>query len=214
MNDKSSQLGYSLIEVMIAVAILMMAIVAPMTVAVKSIQSSRYTLEQDTAIFLAQEPISILEMIRNHHALVGVKAAIDGTPDPGLFWDWTDIDAISGGECKTVTDGCNFDVSDLSDFTDDDLITLNDGITRCDNDGKCTLYFVDGADIHRSPYGLKSSAGYETPFDRRVYLDLIDHDDEPDELQVRVDVKWQSNFLGDERVISISSSIFNMYEAL
>lgn len=194
MYKITSQSGYSLIEVMIAVGILMMAIVAPMTIAVKSIQSSRYTLEQNTATFLAQEALSVVEMTRNHFALQSIHN------NNNSHWDWT------GGldDCRDNT-GCAFDVRDPYS-----LFESGNNVIDCDTDGEnCRLYYDET--WNRSNFRVTGgSAGESSPFIRRVFVDNISDR----ELTVRVEVEWDSGFLGQEQRVSITSSYFNLYSTL
>lgn len=190
MYQHSSQQGYSIVEVLIAVTILMAAIVAPMTVAIKSIQSSQYALEQNSALFLAQESVSLLETLRNQQAL---DAFINGGTE---FWDWTD----EFDECR-APEGCNFDARDpygLIDGTD---------IVACDGDGEnCRLYYSE--DWGRSAFRVEAPTGEETEYIRRVVVEELNND----ELRVRVEVSWDSHFLGQSQQVVLHSSIYNIYE--
>jgi len=193
MKKPTSQLGYSLIEVLIAVAILMMAIVAPMTIAVKSIQSSRYTLEQNTAIFLAQEGISIIEGLRNHYALESINNRDNN------HWDWTD----DFDDCESQF-GCNFDASDPYS-----IIDRGSNIRRCNQDGEnCRLHYSES--WGRSAYRITSEGGEPSAFVRRIYFDTANNR----ELNIRVVVEWDSGFLGQEQRVTISTSFFNLYQTL
>lgn len=191
MYNHDSQSGYSLIEVLIAVAILMTAIVAPMTVAVKSLQSSQYSMEQNTAMFLAQEAISLLEMLRNHQALQEFDSGSEN------FWEWTDaLDNCRGA------DGCNFDARDPYSLANGSTIVA------CSGSGEnCRLHYDE--DWGRSVYRVDNS-GDPTQFIRKVVvLDVTDA-----EVRVRVDVEWESNFLGQEQRASLHTSIYNLYASV
>jgi prepilin-type N-terminal cleavage/methylation domain-containing protein len=47
--------GFTLVETLVAVTVLLLVIVGPMTVAQKGIQNAYFANEQVTAVFLAQE---------------------------------------------------------------------------------------------------------------------------------------------------------------
>ena len=70
MKNYSYTKGYSLVEVLVAIAILMLAIVGAMTIASKGLQSSFYAREQNIAFFLAQEGTEAVMTIRNEFALI------------------------------------------------------------------------------------------------------------------------------------------------
>jgi len=193
MYNQTSQKGYSLIEVMIAVAILMMAIVAPMTIAIKSIQSSQYTLEQNTAIFLAQEGISIIEALRNHYALASFD---DISVDP---WEWT----TNLSDCDSQF-GCNFDASDPLNIA----VGSPDTVACSEEGTNCVLYY-DGESSVRSAYRTDNSSGVDSGFTRRVFFE--GYDVNADVLNVLVEVEWDSHFLGKVQRVSIRSSFYNLY---
>lgn len=193
MHNQTSQKGYSLIEVMIAVAILMMAIVAPMTIAIKSIQSSQYTLEQNTAIFLAQEGISIIEALRNHYALASFA---DSSVDP---WEWT----TNLSDCDSQF-GCNFDASDPLNIA----VGSPDTVACSEEGANCILYY-DGESSVRSAYSTDDASGVDSGFTRRVFFE--GYDVNADVLNVLVEVEWDSHFLGKVQSVSIRSSFYNLY---
>ena len=61
--------GFTLIETMVAIAILTVAIVAPISLAAKSLASAYYARDDITASFLAQEAIESVRQIRDHNVL-------------------------------------------------------------------------------------------------------------------------------------------------
>jgi type II secretory pathway pseudopilin PulG len=63
--------GFSLIETLIAIVILISAVVGPLTLAQRSIRSAVYARDQVTAGFLAEEGIEFVRMIRDGNKLEG-----------------------------------------------------------------------------------------------------------------------------------------------
>ncbi len=82
--------GFTLVETLVAITVLLLVIIGPMTVAQKGIQNAYYANDQVTAVFLAQEAIEAVRELRDRKAL---QAFNTGT----YFetWDW--ISGISGG---------------------------------------------------------------------------------------------------------------------
>ena len=99
--------GFTLLETLVAIAVLLFVIIGPMTIAQKGVQNAYYANEQLTAIFLAQEAIEAVREFRDAEALdvyIG--------PDTETS-DW--IPAGCGTECaydvvnnvfETCSEGC------------------------------------------------------------------------------------------------------------
>lgn len=61
--------GFTLVETLVAISILLLAIIGPMTIAQRGIQSSYFATEQVTAVFLAQEAIEAVRQLRDEQGL-------------------------------------------------------------------------------------------------------------------------------------------------
>jgi Tfp pilus assembly protein PilV len=101
--SSTSTKGYSLVEVLVAVSILMLSIVGPLTIAMKSLQSAQYARQQNTAFFLAQEGITIINTVRNNAALAVYTGATNDS------WQWPQS---SGVWACHFEPGCNIDFRD------------------------------------------------------------------------------------------------------
>ncbi len=187
MYRYTSTKGYSLVESLVAIAILMLSIVGPITIAAKSLQSAQYARQQNTAFFLAQEGISIINTLRNDGGLAAyLNPAVDG-------WEaWTGDANLA--PCFETT-GCNFDVSDS---------TLNNNVVDCNVIANCLMSFSKSAT--RSVYNL--SSGEDTPYTRVIQLRFVTSA----EVQVNSTVTWNSQILGGEQEITLTTSLFNLYE--
>lgn len=65
----NSQTGFTLVETLVAIAILLVIIVGPMSIAQKGIQNAFFAREQLTAVFLAQEAIEGVRELRDNNAI-------------------------------------------------------------------------------------------------------------------------------------------------
>jgi len=198
MRTQNTQQGYSLIEVLIALTILMIAIVAPITIAIKSLESSTYSLEQNTAVFLAQEAISLIEAARNEKALQNLNDGQFDDIEP--YWDdW--VAALN--PCRTSSGhGCNFGAGYFGAFVDS-----SENILSCSADGQnCRMYRNPDwpNPVYRAGVGV---GGVATPFTRRVFLDSSTDA----ELVIRVVVEWDSEFLNRKQQVSLTSALYNVY---
>jgi prepilin-type N-terminal cleavage/methylation domain-containing protein len=64
--NKSASAGFTLIETLVAIAVLMIAIAGPLSIAYKALAASLYARDQSIASFLAQEEMEILKNIRQN----------------------------------------------------------------------------------------------------------------------------------------------------
>jgi Tfp pilus assembly protein PilV len=185
MQIKTFTKGYSLVEVLVAVAILMLSIIGPMTIAVKSLQSAQYAKQQNTAFFLAQEGISIINTLRNNGGLAFYSSGTDS-------WAWTS----SLSACYKAT-GCNIDFIDSS--------LLNNVVDCSTSADTCMLRFSDPTS-GRAAY--RNSGGEITPFKRIITLRNIS----ADEVQVTSEVQWDTQLLGGGQSVTLGTSLFNLYK--
>lgn len=63
--------GFTLIETLVAISVLVMALVGPLTIAEQSLRSAYYSRDQITAFYLAQEGIEYVRAIRDQNYLEG-----------------------------------------------------------------------------------------------------------------------------------------------
>lgn len=61
--------GFTLVETLVAITILIIVIVGPMTIAQKGVQNAYFANDQVTAVFLAQEAIEAVRELRDEVAL-------------------------------------------------------------------------------------------------------------------------------------------------
>ena len=143
------QSGFTLVETLVAITVLLLVIIGPITVAQKGIQSAYYANEQVTAVFLAQEAIEAMRDLRDSAALVAYN-----TEPGGDTWDWaSDLNSA----CSDAS-GCAYDV-ESDTFESCTSPENNNCKLRIDSAGKYT-------------YG----AGSDSPFTRKVYVKDLDAD--------------------------------------
>lgn len=101
MYYSRQQEGYSIVEVLIAIAILLIAIVGPITIATTGLKNAYSAKERTTAFFLAQESLEWVLKWRNDAGLVYTEI---GSGDP---WIWAA--GIPVG-CRDGTTACGIDI--------------------------------------------------------------------------------------------------------
>jgi len=175
-NKKES--GFTLVETLIAVAILSLAIVGLMTILGKGISDTNYKKYRITASYLAQEGIEYIRNMRDTYVLYGADASTG----------WTDFLAKMA-LCKTTT-SCGFNDT-LSSFDINSLPGMT--VVDCGSGGaNCPLFYYP--DTGRYSYSSLVS-GEGTPinsgFTRVIHI--ISVAGSLTEIKVSSTVSWTKN---------------------
>lgn len=160
MNKFSVKKGFTLLEALVAISILMVAVMAPITIAQKGLSSAIYSKNQMIASYLAQDA---LEFIKNRRDQVSINNNSDWQ---GLF--------IFGDSVKNTLcfseQGCQIDTIKNSSQVLEDI-----------------LGYSDSSYLKKNPDGFyQYDSGLDTYFTRQVNIKLINSD----EALVTVTVKW------------------------
>lgn len=101
--------GFTLVESLVAITVLLAAVTGPLTIAAQGISLANFARQQITAIFLAQEAIEYIRSVRDGNILDpdsagwldGLTACIDIAP---CMIDVTlpSVQACSGGTCPAM----------------------------------------------------------------------------------------------------------------
>jgi len=179
--------GFSLVEALVAITVLLIAIVGPMAIATQGLQASFFSREQTTAVYLAQEAVESIEKLRDDSAL----AAFYGPSGP---WDWYDSGLVDS--CKDGS-GCDYDV-------------VEDDYHSCLPIEDCNLLednnISAGASIgHYYQY----SEGDSSLFTRVIKLSDVGGR----EVLVTVEVTWRANLFGRTASTTLQTRIFNQYDS-
>lgn len=175
--------GFTLLETLVAITVLMMSIVGPMTIAAKGIQNSYFAKDQIVAFYLAQEGIELVRAERDDNALITASGGSAG---------W--LDGVPVAACAGAN-GCGIDGRTRS-FVND-----------CGADGNaCLIYFDEGGLTNeRGIYTLGTSGNTPTTFIRRVRIEGSGNR----ERDIVVEVNWRTAHL--TKTITVRSKIFNQY---
>lgn len=189
-NSHSAKSGYSFIEVLVAIAILLIAIVGPLTIASSGIRNANLAREQTIAVMLAQEG---LEGVYFFQAEAGLERLNN---DNYNTWQW--VSANLPGSCRNGG-ACLFDI------TKDPI-----NYESCRGDTGCGVYF-NGDDGNRYPYRQidnNGGGGTATPYTRQIYFDEISRDT----LKVRSVVSWESNATSDTHSVELVTYLSDIYD--
>ncbi len=98
--------GFTLIETFVAITVLMIAVLGPMTLLSRALQESRYLRDQMTASYLAQEGVELMIDNRNNFGdLYNVKGTVSEEP---YFCDKFYWQESSGFNCDLLGEATNF----------------------------------------------------------------------------------------------------------
>ena len=185
--------GYSFIEVLVSITILLIAIVGPLTIASKGLQNAYFAREQNIAFFLAQEG---LEGIHNMH-LGSALESFDAGQDGSQSWDW--VGAVPS-DCLNSNEPCGIVLSDGS----------NHGVLiACDElpDGCALRYRNPATDgTFRYPYEHASGGGNLSPYTRSIYFEEIANGEI---IRVRSVVSWDARSFGSIRTVELENYLYN-----
>lgn len=160
--------GFTLIEVLVAIFILITAVVVPLTIGSKAFAYSNFVRDQSTASYLAQEAIEYIRLQRDNASL-----------NPALGWS---AFKFSMSNCMYELDdtdfgGCWFD-------TQDQTVSIN----SCD--GKCPPLYRQESD---GTYKYGDSFVSNKYFRRSVETFVLDENTPLERLQVEVTIIWNTN---------------------
>jgi type II secretion system protein I len=181
------QKGFTLIETLVAIAILLVAIVGPMTAASRSIQSAYLARDQITAVYLAQESMEQVMRLREDNAL----AENGSGGGPAETWQW--FDALPAG-C-TDGSGCDYDIE-------------TDSFRNCSALNSCELYTDETAE---DGFYSHDNSGDGPYFSRRVDITEIESEREA---EVIVTIAWSGSVNQGPQDFVLRTRIFNIYDGI
>ena len=196
MRYAKQQSGFSLVETLVAITILLIVIIGPMTISSSAAKSTSFASEQVTAFFLAQEGAELMEKARNDLLLQNFSGS---NPDP-----WADFTRTTSGgtylQCYT-TDGCNLSIGNDNSGT---LTTPS----SCSSQTGCVVNLDTENSSLRSRF-TPGTSGTPTIYSRTIRLQNVS----ANEVSVTSVVTWRSGFSRDSQQVSVQTSLFNIYES-
>lgn len=192
MNNKSQNLGFTLIETLVAISILLIAVVGPLTIVAGSIGTSNLAKEQITAHYLAQEAVELIRNIKDNNRLEGESNWLLGIAGSG------------SGNCDQTNQYCTIDNTNFPPQT-----------THCPSQqtdcGKIYAHDVNGIKYYNHD---SSGGGQETIYKRRIKVTpgVSSSFPNPTEAKITVDVSWKMNAsfgIGAERTFTIEEWIYD-----
>lgn len=200
MKYASPQSGFTLVETLVAITILLIVMIGPMTISSQTAKSSTFASEQVTAFFLAQEGAEIVQKARDD--LLVRSFASDATVAERTPWAaFTNTSSGRYRLCYDGAEGCGMEILIHGGSTD--ISTPIDCGSAVQTD--CDLWYAPSN--VRSKFTHTAAGNTATPFNRRIYLTLVN----ANEVTVRSVVTWQSGNLRNEQRVEVESRLFNLY---
>ncbi len=195
-------MGFTLVETLVAITLLLLVIVGPMTIASKGMRNAYFAGDQTTATFLAQEAIEHIQSLRDNNALENVdEYQTLGNNDDDNVWEWHTPGpaGVNWGSCRSSS-GCDVN------FGGDYKICGSEPCRLSRYTGSASVdriydYTPTGVDWISSPYTRVIQVG-----------DVIgtDLNGDPIAVPVTVTVSWQSSLFGTPRTVVLQTYLYNL----
>lgn len=196
LHLESPRSGFTIIETLVAMAVLVLAVAAPLTLAERSLASVEAANSEITALYLAQEAMEFVRNLRDKNTFGNKRSWLEGLNacivSPGTT-DMTNkkpcgVDPGTGTvtPCLNLTRQCL-----LSQYAGDNVLK---------NDPRYGIF------------GHSAGAGWKkTDFERWVSITVADERGGRKEAEVAVTVKWKAGSLGERRV-TVETTLLNWQE--
>lgn len=196
MYTRHNQRGFSLVETLVAITILLIVISGPMAISSRAAKSTTYASEQVVAFFLAQEGAEIAQKLRDDLVLREFEGLTNTAWQQ--FSDDTGAGAYSDCFISHNVYGCGLEL-----IAGDTAGAVAAPIDCTSTGNACTLRFDETGE--RSRY--KHSAGTPTAYKRIIKFNRLD------DHQVRVEstVSWRSGSLRDEQSVTVETFLLDVY---
>lgn len=188
-----SSRGFTLVETLVAVTILLMVVIGPMTIASKGMQSAYFAGDQTTAIYLAQEAIEHIQRLRDDDALAEYREySGNGSSDNDTRSWYSSLDS----DCKD-SDGCDVEYG------------ANTYVYRdCSLASNCLLNKYWGATPGDRVYGYETGSDWSPSiYTRRVRVGTLNDGGVP----VTVTVSWNSSLFSSTRTVILQTYVYDNY---
>jgi len=202
MNINNQQhKGFTLVETMVAISILMFAILGPLSIASSGLVNARIARDQVTAFYLAQEGLEFVRYARDTNFLRNQNNVSSANAD-GDNW-------LFGVNVCISANGCQIDVSRYFDNKNVSAGGLASVINSCGS-GCDTPLSIDST---TGMYTYDSASGNRfSPFIRTIRIDRITNDKGGNnEIRVTSHVEWNTGVVTKE--VELVENIRNIYDA-
>jgi len=197
----NNQKGFTLVETLVAITVLMIGVIGPLNTAVKGITDGLFAANQIAANYLAQEAIETVLWKRN--------VDIQGPNGDGTDWA-INLNNLAQNCKDPLGNSASVCVIDPWDGTGDVITSATCPGTTPNRSSPtpCDLIFSDTQAKYVNPSGAGATIG--TVFSRRVYLiPTILATGEVGEIKVVAKIDWSNR--GDPRSMTLIGRLYPMF---
>lgn len=186
--------GFTLVETLVAITILLLVIIGPLTISSSSVKGTAFASEQVVAFFLAQEGAELIQKGRDEFVLEHLKNSAS-RPNP-----WADFINQNGAfrNCYSAN-GCNLIVNT-------DAAGSLTAPRSCSGQDSCLVRLDTSTGVVRSRFGAVNTGVYSV-YTRKVRLQVVS----ANEVSITSTVSWRSGFSREEQQVVVQNSLFNVY---
>lgn len=179
INQPHKKKGFTLIETLVAIFILLVSTTGPLSFAQSGLRASFDARDQIVAFYLAQDAIETIKSLRDN-------ASVRGN-------DWYSIILNQNSDC----------VNDSSNGSNIQACQIETGLATSFK--RCTNNVCDPMRFNSNTNQFVISGGTESKYTRTVYIVEIEEDREA---QIIVEVSWGNSFFSERRIV-VQENLFN-----
>jgi len=199
MIRNTIQAGFSLVETLVAITILLLVMIGPMTISSTTAKSTSFASEQVTAFFLAQEGIELAQKARDDMLLDNISSPARDLLSNTMWDDFADDVNGDYADCYSSA-GCALEIET------DDVGTVT-AVDECSLSSDCRLYRSESTNAVRSRFTYSDVGTEPTLFTRAIKFI-----ESGDEVHVESIVTWRTGSRRDNQQVVVESYLFNVYD--
>lgn len=214
MNRKQANLysvkqlpGFTLVETLVSISLLLLVVVGPLTITIRTARSASFASEQVVAHFLAQEGIELAEKIRDDAILEYQECLFTvGSGCAAAPWARFTSTVASGPSMGPYrhcygSSGCGLEITSLGQVATP---------RNCATTGACRLWGRPGSSGNRAQFTHDDSlSGIEqTPYTRTIRFTEVSSD----EIRIVSEVTWRTGSLLATQRVRVETTLFNVYD--